>query len=181
MAATTRTTSFRLQHRTHGWLDKLSERSGESRGKLAEHAFFNMALDEGIIDEEQREAIDELLERYGDDADVVIPLQERSSHVPVSINGKPTDDLQAAAAPGAVAWFPSAQEQPEWPKEWQVFLWIPNSGITFQVGNHEPPKKIQLKLGELHELRTPPSRRTLAGIRFNREIRGAAGIEVDET
>jgi hypothetical protein len=161
-------------------IQKLSDRSGASRAKTVENAIYNDALREGIIDEEQREMIDELVERYGADAGVVIAVVEGTSNTPVSINGKPTGDLQAAATPGAITYWTEHQDRPEWPKEWDVRLWIPNSGILFRTVKVEPPAKIELKLGELHDWRTPPEPRTVFSVQFNREIRRAHGIEVDE-
>jgi hypothetical protein len=58
-----------------------------------------------------------------------------------------------------------------------VIARLANSDFTFDIGRHEPPKRIELKLAELPRLLKPLEPRTAASAWFNREIRRQAGVQ----
>lgn len=179
--SSTKAVSYRVQNVTAERIDKLAERFDQSRTKVVDDAIWNIALQEGVLDEEAREAIDELIADHGgEDATVTFAIQLTTGNVPVAINGKPTDRIRAAVMQRPVAYFTSVGPPNELEKEVRLLAFIPNTGIVFDLGEHEPPKTIAMPLAELHDRRQPFSPRTSFGERFNRDLRRQAGYDVDD-
>jgi hypothetical protein len=177
----TKSSSYRFPQITAERIEKLGERFQQSRTKVLEDAVYNLALQEGLLLEEANVAIDELLDAHGVDATVTFALQRRTTTVPVAINGKPTQAIRAASRPTPIAYFPSVgppKAPPAGPIP--VVAFLPNTGITFDIGEHEPPATIEMRIDELYDRLRPFEPRTATSVLFNREIRRAAGYEPPE-
>jgi hypothetical protein len=176
----TKSSSYRFPQITAERIEKLGERFQQSRTKVLEDAVYNLALQEGLLVEEAHDAIDELLADHGVDAIITFALQRRTTTVPVAINGKPTQAIRAGSWPKAVAYFPATASgpPPAPPAEpIPVVAFLPNTGITFDIGEHKPPAKVEMRLDELYDRLRPFSPRTAASVWFNQEVRRRAGYE----
>ena len=176
----TKSSSYRFTQTTGERIDKLHERFGQSRTKVIEDAIFNLALQEGVLDEEAQEAIDELGARHGNDPVVTFAIVENTTNVPVAIDGKPTRKIRAHRLLSYAYFVEQGPPAMDPNAEHTVIALIPNTGITFELGRHEAPKKIEMRLSELSGLRKPFQPRSAFGQQFNREVRRTAGIEPED-
>ena len=173
-------TSYRFTAATAERIEKLKDRREQSRTKVIEDAIWNMALQDGLLDEEAEENLDDLEGRHGGDAIVTFAILQNNLNVPVAINGEPTQGLRAQRLLSYAYFVANGPPAIDPNGEFPVLVRIPDTAISFTLDPVAAPGKIEMRLAELRERRNPFQPRTAASAFMNREIRRAAGIEVDD-
>jgi len=173
-------TSYRFSEATSARIEKLSDRFESNRTELIDAAIYNLALQEGILDEEAHDRFDELLHRHGDDATITFAIVQNNTAVPVSINGKPTQEIRAHRMLVHAYWVSQGPPTIDPNAEHPVIAVIPNSGITFDLGRIAAPQTIEMPLTEFFAHRNAFQPRTSHGAIMSRDVRRSAGVELPE-
>jgi hypothetical protein len=182
MTTTKKTAAYRLSAEDFDRVERLSELLGESRTDVIRRAVRALARIHGVTAGETVGRVRELIDRHDPDAEVVLAVQLNTANVPVSIGGKPTRELVAAA------WLrPPAVDETEdgrapLPEPVKLSLWIRKSDprITFKVDDQRPGTTLRFPVGDLLERLVIAPEPDAETVRSNRELRAAAGYPPDD-
>jgi hypothetical protein len=182
MAPTKKLAAYRLTPEDYDRIERLSEVLGVSRTKVIQGAIRTFARLHGVVNEETVQRIRDLIDRHGPDAEVALAVQAGTSAVPVSVGGRASHELVAAAWLRPVVEEETEDGRPPRPEPVPVTLWMrgTNPTIKFDVDPQRPGTTVRFPISDLWARWKIAPEPSAEATRSNAALRAAAGFPVDD-